>query len=201
MTKPRGSTPKALRTREAIEAAARELFAINGFDRTTVRDIGVRAGIDPSMIIRYFGSKDALFAQVAAPDLHLPDLGAIASAVIGETLVRHFLDLWEGDGVGGGMPVLLRSAASNDKAAEQLRKMFLTQVFPAVARVGPPETAAMRAGLVASQLLGLALTRYVLMVPPVVMMPPEFIVRTIGATIQRYASGEGLVTNELGQEV
>jgi AcrR family transcriptional regulator len=192
MTKPKGSTPKALRTREAIETAARELFAINGFDRTTVRDIGARAGIDPSMIIRYFGSKDALFAQIAAPDLHLPDLSETDSGVVGETLVRHFLDLWEGGGVGGGMPVLLRSAASNEEAAEQLRKIFATQVFPAIARAGPPETAPMRAGLVASQLLGLALTRYVLKVPLVVMMPPEFIIRTIGATIQRYASGHDL---------
>ena len=198
MTKAKGSTPKALRTREAIEKAARELFAINGFDRTTVRDIGARAGIDPSMIIRYFGSKDALFTQIAAPNLRLPDLAATDSAAIGETLVRHFLDLWEGDGVGGGMPVLLRSAASNDDAAEQLRKIFLTQVFPAVARAGPPETASMRAGLVASQLLGLALTRYVLMVRPVVVMSPDFIVRTIGATIQRYASGEGLAPDGTG---
>jgi len=192
MTKPKGSTPKAHRTREAIAKAARELFAINGFDRTTVREIGARAGIDPAMIIRYFGSKDALFAHVAAPDLNLPDLRATDSAAIGETLVRHFLDLWEGDRLGGGMPVLLRSAASNAEAAEQLRAMFLTQVLPAITRVGPPETAPMRAGLVASQLLGLALTRYVLKVPPVVTMPPEFIVRTIGATIQRYASGEDL---------
>lgn len=193
MTKPKGNTPKATRTRKAIEAAARELFAINGFDRTTVRDIGTRAGIDPSMIIRYFGSKDSLFARVAEPNLQLPDLSAIDSDVIGETLVKHFLDLWEGEVVGGGMPVLLRSAASNSEAAEQLRKIFLTQVFPVVARAGPPDTAPMRAGLVASQLLGLALTRYVVMVPPVVAMTPEFIVRTIGATIQRYASGEDLV--------
>ena len=190
MTKPKGSTPKAIRTREAIESAARELFAINGFDRTTVRDIAARAGIDPSMIIRYFGSIDALFAHVATPKLQLPDLSSIDSSKMGETLVRHFLELWEGDGVGGGMPVLLRSAASNEAAAEQLRQIFLGQVFPAIARAGSPETAAMRAGLVASQLLGLALTRYVLMIPPVVAMPPEFIIHTIGMTIQRYATGE-----------
>jgi len=192
MTKPRGSTPKAIRTREAIQAAARELFAINGFDRTTVRDIGNRAGIDPSMIIRYFGGKEALFAHVAAPNLQLPDLSEILPDAIGETLVRHFLELWEGDAVGGGMPVLLRSAASNDAAAEQLRQIFLRQVFPAVARAGSPQTAAVRAGLVASQLLGLALTRYVLMLPPVVMMSPDLIIRIIGSTIQRYASGQDL---------
>ncbi|WP_294005716.1 TetR family transcriptional regulator [Sphingomonas sp.] len=178
-----------MRTRKAIEAAARELFAIHGFERTTVRDIGARAGIDPSMIIRYFGSKDALFTRVATPDLHLPDLSDFDSATIGEALVRHFLEQWEGAQSGGAMPVLLRSAASNEEAAERLRQIFSAQVFPAIARTGPPETAPMRAGLVASQILGLALARYVLRLPPVVAMPVDVIVRVIGETIQRYASG------------
>lgn len=189
MSKPRGSTPKAIRTRQAIEDAARFLFAANGFDRTTVRDIGARAGIDPAMVIRYFGSKDALFTAVAMPDLHLPDLSGVAAESIGETLVRHFLAQWEGEEGGGGMPVLLRSAASNEDAASRLREIFLTQVFPAIAAAGPPETAPQRAGLVASQLLGLALTRYVVKVPPVVALPLETIVKEVGATIQRYATG------------
>src|SRR5687767_1562010 len=99
------STPKSIRTRQAIEAAARELFAANGFERTTVREIGACAGIDASMIIRYFGSKDALFAAVAMPDLRLPDLGRVAKDEIGESLVRHFLELWEGEQAGGALPV------------------------------------------------------------------------------------------------
>jgi len=189
MTIARRSTPKSVRTREAIETAAKELFALNGFDRTTVRDIGARAGIDPSMIIRYFGGKEALFAHVALPDLQLPDLSQADPATIGETMVRHFLEQWEGEQAGGGMPVLLRSAASNEEAAERLRAMFRDQVFPAIARVGPSETAAMRAGLVASQILGLAMARYVLMLPPVVMMSQDVIVRTVGETVQRYATG------------
>ncbi|MDB5676231.1 MAG: TetR family transcriptional regulator [Sphingomonas bacterium] len=189
MTEPRRTTPKSIRTREAIETAARELFAINGFDRTTVRDIGARAGIDASMIIRYFGSKDALFAHVAMPDLHMPDLSGADPATIGETMVRHFLEQWEGERAGGGLPVLLRSAASNEEAAERLRTIFRDQVFPAIARAGPPETAVTRAGLVASQILGLAMARYVLRLPPVVGMSTEFIVRTVGDTVQRYATG------------
>ena len=188
MDSPRRTTPKSLRTREAIEAAARDLFAINGFERTTVREIGARAGVDPSMIIRYFGSKNSLFARVAMLDLHLPDFGA-DPATIGESIVRHFLEQWEGESAGRGLPVLLRSAASNVEAAERLREMFRAQVFPAIARVGPPETAATRAGLVASQLLGLAMTRYVLDLPPVVAMSMDEIVRTIGDTVQRYATG------------
>ncbi len=178
-----------MRTREAIEAAAKELFARNGFDRTTVREIAARARIDPSMIIRYFGSKDALFALVAAPDLHLPDLSDTDPSKIGETLVRHFLDQWEGEAAGRGMSVLLRSAASNEQAAERIREIFRTQVFPAVARLGTAETAAQRAGLVASQILGLAMARYVLALPPVLALSADFIVRTIGETVQRYATG------------
>jgi len=186
----RRTTPKSIRTREAIETAAKELFSSNGFERTTVRDIGARAGIDPSMIIRYFGSKDALFARVAKPDLHLPDLNGVAVCAIGEAMVRHFLEQWEGDQAGRGLPVLLRSAASNEEAAERLRDIFRAQVFPAIARVGPAETAVVRAGLVASQLLGLAMARYVLRLPPVVAMPADVLIRCIGETIQRYATGQ-----------
>jgi len=189
MTEQHRATPKSIRTREAIESAARELFSANGFERTTVRDIGARAGIDPSMIIRYFGSKDALFARVATPALHLPDLNGVEPSAIGEAMVRHFLEQWEGDQAGRGLPVLLRSAASNEEAAERLRDIFRQQVFPAIARVGPPETAVVRAGLVASQLLGLAMARYVLRLPPVVAMPADVIIRSIGDTIQRYATG------------
>jgi AcrR family transcriptional regulator len=189
MTETRRSTPKSLRTREAITNAARELFSINGFERTTVRDIGARAGIDPSMIIRYFGSKDALFTQVAEPDLHLSDLGEVDSDKVGEAMVRHFLKQWDGDKAGRGMQVLLRSAASNEDAAERLRTIFREQVFPQIARAGPAETAVVRAGLVASQLLGLAMARYVLRLPPVVAMSDDEIISHIGETIQRYATG------------
>lgn len=187
MPKPRGSTAKSIQTRKAIEAAAKELFGANGFERTTLRDIGTRAGIDPSMIVRYFGGKDALFSRVAAPDLQLPALASVAPDSIGETLVRHFLAQWESGA--GGLPVLLRSAASNEDAAARLRDLFRAQVFPMIAAAGPPETAAGRAGLVATQLLGLALTRYVLKLAPVVAMPLETIVSEIGPTIQRYATG------------
>ena len=183
------STPKSLRTRAAIQEAAKTLFAINGYDRTTVREIAARAGIDAAMIIRYFGSKDALFARVVEPDLHIPDLAAADPARVGEAIVRHFLAQWEGGAIGGGLPILLRSAASNEDAGERLREIFRSQVFPAIAALGPPETAIERAGLVASQLIGLAMTRYVLKLPPVVAMSADFIAATIGETVQRYATG------------
>ncbi len=176
---------KSDRTRAAILAAAEALFAARGYERTTVRDIAAGAGIDPSMVIRYFGSKDELFARVAEPDLRIPDLRSVERAEIGETLVRHFLDLWEGE---SGLAILLRSAASNEQAATKLRETFKAQVMPALARAGGKAGAAERAGLVASQMLGLALCRYVLKLPPMVSMSRDAIVKQIGKTLQRYAT-------------
>ena len=177
-------------TRAAILAAAQKLFAGQGYERTTVRDIAAIAEIDPALVIRYFGSKDELFARVAVFDLKLPDLSKIDRSKIGEMLVRHFLSLWEGENAIGGMPIMLRSAASNEVAANKLREVFMGQVLPALSRAGGRSGAAERAGLVSSQLLGLALCRYVLKLPPVVGLSRDTIIREVGQTIQRYATGE-----------
>ncbi|MDO9415743.1 TetR/AcrR family transcriptional regulator [Pararhizobium sp.] len=174
---------KAERTREAILSAARILFAERGYDGATVRDIAARAGIDPAMVIRYFGGKDMLFVQAADLDLRLPDLSDVPGDAIGETLVRHFLAIWETGGAAGGLPVALRSAASNELAAGRLREIFATQVAPALARA-PGIRPGPLAGLVASQLLGLAFCRYVLKLPPVVVIPPETLVIEVGRSVQ-----------------
>ena len=178
---------KSDRTRAAILDAAQKLFAQHGHGRTTVRDIAAKASIDPALVIRYFGSKDELFVRAAAFDLRMPDLSKVKRSQIGDTLIRRFLELGEGF---TGMTVLLRSAASNDYAASRVRELFAAQVLPAFARVGNRADAADRAGLVASQLLGLALCRYILKIPPVAEMSAEEIVKHIGPTIQRYASGK-----------
>jgi AcrR family transcriptional regulator len=180
-------TRKSDRTRAAILDAAQKLFAQHGHGRTTVRDIAAKASIDPALVIRYFGSKDELFVRAAAFDLRMPDLSKVKRSQIGDTLIRRFLELGEGF---TGMTVLLRSAASNDYAASRVRELFAAQVLPAFARVGSRADAAERAGLVASQLLGLALCRYILKIPPVAEMSAEEIVKHIGPTIQRYASGK-----------
>jgi len=178
---------KSDRTRAAILDAAQKLFAQHGHGRTTVRDIAAKASIDPALVIRYFGSKDELSVRAAAFDLRMPDLSKVKRSQIGDTLIRRFLELGEGF---TGMTVLLRSAASNDYAASRVRELFAAQVLPAFARVGSRADAAERAGLVASQLLGLVLCRYILKIPPVAEMSAEEIVKHTGPTIQRYASGK-----------
>jgi AcrR family transcriptional regulator len=155
------------RTRAGILRAARERFAAEGYDRTTIRAVAADADIDPSMVMRYFGSKAQLFEAALTIDLRLPDLAGVPSAELPRLLVRHFLDRWESDPADDALLVLLRSAVTNEHAAARTHDIFAGQVAPALASALGPELAARRAGLVAAQLLGLALTRYLLRLPAV----------------------------------
>ena len=184
-----GKTAKAERTRAAILKAAQELFAEFGYERATVRDVAARAAIDPAMVMRYFGSKDELFARATVVDLKLPDLTQITPPQFGDALIRHFLDVWEGPSSNGSLTILLRASASNDEIAAKTRGVFAGQVMPMLAQVADRAEFAVRAGLISSQLLGLALCRYVLKVPPVVAMTPEQIIKGVGPVLQRYITG------------
>ncbi len=188
--RPTKSTAKSARTRAAILKAAQELFAAQGYERATVRDIAARAAIDPAMVMRYFGSKEALFARATAFDLRLPDLTAVARARIGATLVAHFLDVWEGPRSTGSLASLLRAAASNEDAAATIRTIFGGQVVPMLLQVVPPSELPARAPLVATQILGLAFARYVIKVPPLVALSRAELIRLLGPTMQRYVVGK-----------
>jgi AcrR family transcriptional regulator len=183
-------SPRSEKTRAAILAAARRRFAADGFERTTIRGIAADAGIDPSMVIRYYRSKNGLFAAAADLDLRLPDLASAPREELGETLVRHWVALWEGGPPDELLIVLLRSAVTNEGAAEQLRTVFGAQVAKAVAAVvDDPAEAPARAGLVATQMLGLALCRYILRLPPVVALDVDALVAGVSPTVQRYLTG------------
>ena len=178
-------TKKSDRTRAAITEAARQLFRDRGYERTTVRDIAAAAEVDPALVIRYFGSKDQLFAHSAEIRLDFPDVAALPRDEIGAVLARHFLRLWEDEGAASGLPILLRSAASNETAAELMRQVFREQVVTMVQRLVPGEDAAERAALVSSLLLGVALSRYILKLPPLADLPAEELVARVGGMIQR----------------
>jgi AcrR family transcriptional regulator len=169
-------------TKAVILAAARERFAESGYERATIRAIAADANIDPSMVMRYFGSKDQLFAAAADFDLQIPDLAGVDRADLGARLVDYFIKRWERD---EALVVLLRSSTSNANAAERMRQIFAGQLTPAIAGINPvqPER---RASLVATQMLGLALCRYVLRLPPIVEMSHDETVSWLGPTVQRY---------------
>jgi len=177
-------------TRAAILAAARRRFAADGFERTTIRAIAADAGIDPSMVMRYYGSKDGLFSAAADLDLQLPDLAAVPREQLGETLVRHWVERWEGGSSDELLIVVFRSAITNEAAAERLRTVFGAQVAKAVATIVDDRAeAATRAGLVSTQMLGLALCRYILRLAPVVALDLDTLIATVSDTVQRYLTG------------
>ncbi|WP_433012971.1 TetR/AcrR family transcriptional regulator [Kribbella sp. CA-294648] len=118
------------RTRAGILTAARERFAADGYERATIRAIAADAAIDPAMVMRYFGSKEKLFAAAAEFDLRLPDLSRLPREEVGAALTNHFLDRWEED---DSLQALLRASVTNAAAAERMRQLFAEQLAPLIA--------------------------------------------------------------------
>jgi AcrR family transcriptional regulator len=175
---------KSQRTRAAILVAARDLFARTGYDRTTVRDIAAEAKADPALVIRYFGSKGALFASAVEIDLRLPNFAAAPRRALGRSIAAHFVALWEDQRTGDPLKILLRTASVNEEASAKIAEIFVTQVVPAL---GKGAIAKERAALVTSLLLGVALARYVLKLPPLASMKPadltDLLASALGASL------------------
>lgn len=186
MTTSNGGVRKSDRTRAAILAAARERFGQHPYDQASLRAIASDAGIDPAMIVRYFTNKETLFAAAVDVDLRLPDLRAVPVRRRGEALALHFVEQWEGPERNEALPIIVRSAVGHEIAAEHVREVFASQVRRAIVQASGPKGARTRAGLVSSQLLGLAIARYVIKLPGVADMSSEDLVRYVAPTLQRY---------------
>src|SRR5687768_11853807 len=155
-------------TKAAILAAARARFAAEGYRSASIRAVARDVGVDAALVVRYFGSKPGLFAAATDIDLLIPDLTDASAGERGERLVAHFLSRWDaGTPEGQVLLIMLRSAASDAAAAAGMRDLFAHQLVPALSRLITDESEVpQRAALVASQLLGLALARSVLELPP-----------------------------------
>ena len=175
-------------------AAAREAFADRGYDGASIRGIAAAAGVDPALVHHYFGTKDALFlAAVQAPidpDELLPGVLAAAPHERGEAVVRMVLRAWDGPAQ-PAILALVRSAVNHEWSARLLREFVLTKIIRRV--VGsfdmPVEEREARGALVASQVIGLVLTRYVLKLEPNASASPDALAAAVGPTIQRYLTG------------
>jgi hypothetical protein len=79
---------------------------------------------------------------------------------------------------------------TNETVAERMRTIFAAQLAPVIAKLsGDAPDALVRASLASSQVLGMALCRYVLAFPPLVTMSRDEVVEWIGPTLQRYLIG------------
>ena len=180
---------KSERTKLAILDAARAHFATRGFDATSIRAVAADASIDPAMVMRYFGSKQDLFAAAVDVDLALPDLTKVLKTRRGLALTEHFIRRWEGDLSDDVLVLLLRSAVTSDRAAERLRSVFADQLIEMLRPLVDASQLHRRAGLISSQMLGLALTRYLVPLPAVQNQSPDQLIEDLSPTIQRYLHG------------
>jgi AcrR family transcriptional regulator len=186
----RGRRPGAPRTRETILEAARRRFAAAGYEASSLRAIAADAGVDPALVVHYFGSKDRLFvAALQLPEALPAVLAATATGRSGsavEALLRAFLALVDSDPSRNAMLALVRSAVSNEGAAAMLREYFAAELLPGVAALSPAGDAPLRASLVASQLIGLAAARHVVRLAPLASAEADVIVSLMVPAMERY---------------
>ena len=193
MTVSRGRRPGAPDTRAEVLAAARTSFAEKGFRGTTIRAVAAAAGVDPALVHHYFGTKDDLF--VAALQIPVDPREVLAPVVAagpdgaGERLLRTFLSVWDDPELQPGLVALARSMMADDTAG-LVRDGFLPVVVGPVLAGLVADRPEVRVPLVASQVIGLIVARYVLALPPLAQMPAEDVVARMGPTLQRYLTGD-----------
>jgi AcrR family transcriptional regulator len=182
------------RTRAAILVAARRLFATEGADGTTVRAVAQAAGVDPALVLHYFGSKDGLFeAAIEWPvDMNVAAERIFASGLegLGERLVRFFVEQWEDEATRHPLEIILRGALRRESEGRLLTEFAHDQLIGRLAAMLRGPDADLRASLVLSTLLGLAAARYILKVPGLADRTADEVVAMVGPTVQRYVSGD-----------
>jgi AcrR family transcriptional regulator len=189
----RGRRPGAPDTRAEVLASARASFAEKGFRGTTIRAVAASAGVDPALVHHYFGSKDDLF--LAALEMPVDPREVLAPVVAqgpdgaGERLLRTFLSVWDDPGTQVQLLAVVRSVLSAD-GATLLKEGFIPVVVGPVLAQLVTDRPEVRIPLVASQVVGLIVTRYLIALPPMAQMQAEEVVARIGPVIQHYLTGD-----------
>jgi AcrR family transcriptional regulator len=198
-TKRRGRRQGEPVSRDAVLAAAKKRFATDGYEKTTLRAIAKDAHVDPSMLLYLFGSKLELFRESLRLII---DPQVLVSALteedgdVGTRMVRVYLRIWESPDTGPSMVAMLQSATSNSDAHEAFRTFMQSYVLTAVSGVlGGGERARLRAMLAATNLVGTAVLRYVMKIPPLATLSDEDVVRLIAPSVTRYLTADA---DELG---
>ncbi len=189
-----GRRPGTADTRGRILAAAREAFAARGLDGATVRDVASRAGVDPALVHHYFGSKQRLFMAAMEFPVDVAEVFAGLAAgprdVLGERMVRTIVEIWDRPAVRLLLLGITRSATTDPVAAVMFRDVLVDGPLRAISHVLDTPDAGLRATLVGTQLMGLAMARYVARLEPVASMDAATVAALIGPTLTRYLTGD-----------
>lgn len=181
--------------KQRIVEAARDNFMRDGYERATVRRIAADAGVDVAMVYYFFGNKEGLFSAsvLTGPEHPLHQLATLlddGAELIGERLVRRFVEHWDEGGVFEPLLTLWRSASIQPQARKMLHDALAGPMAERVAAEFGVADAVLRVELVASHLMGLAFARYQLKIEPIASTPVDDLVAFVGPTVQRYLTGE-----------
>ncbi|MFE5336468.1 TetR family transcriptional regulator [Isoptericola sp. NPDC056573] len=190
----RGRRPAGQETREVVLAGARQEFLERGYEAASVRSVARRAGVDPGTVRHWFGDKTHLFtASLGLVDI---DPAAIVRAAaegpvesLGERLVRSVVEVWDTDY--GETVRLVVPAVMSDPGLRALLPQFLgAELLGPLVRRLDVDDARLRTALVASQMVGVLLTRFLVPIDPLATLPPARVAALVGPTVQRYLTGD-----------
>ena len=194
-----GRRPGPNSTRDQILRAARRRFSETGYDRATFRTIATDAGVDPALIVQFFGSKQDLFAAATTSPVTLAELSAEPAedpnAGPGLRLARLLMRWLEDEGARQALLGRIRSAASEPAAADSVREMIGAQLTD-FARLMQGDRPDIRASLLATQFLGMVFARYIVRVEPLASMDGEEIANSLGPTFDLYLAGPSTPPND-----
>ncbi len=173
--------------------AAREAFAETGWAGTTIRAVARAADVDPALVYHYFDSKEGLLdAATNPPARWLEDVARTWTAPVdelGEALLRLMLGAWADEETGRVLRAVLQTAAHEPATREKLRRVVEGQLM-GVSQLGVDDRdRKVRSGLVSSQIMGLAMMRYIWQIEPLASMGEDELVAAIAPNLQRYIDG------------
>ena len=180
-------------TKETIRAAARALFAERGFVNASVRDIGRAAGVDPALVVRYFGSKDRLFLEV------MTMTGALARSIegpldgLGLAIVHHLLSGSESTRL---VYTALMRAADRPEVREHLAVATTANLVDPIARRLSGPDARLFAALIAAQVTGLLQMLWIVEDPELTSRPIDEVIQLYGAIVQRLVDSNSQRTSD-----
>ncbi|MGV9245215.1 TetR/AcrR family transcriptional regulator [Streptomyces sp. NPDC003710] len=190
-----GRGPRGERGAQAdrILAAARRSFAERGYSGTSLRAVALAADVDPTLVNYYFSNKMGLLkAALEPPEAFGESIAEAAKVPLeerGRAFVEAALSMWDDPATSEILRSIILAASHEPFAMERLRAVFSALVLQVVSASLPGDEAGLRSDLVATQIVGLAMTRYVWAVDRIADMPREQVVRLIGPVVQHYLTG------------
>jgi AcrR family transcriptional regulator len=189
-----GRRPGPSGTREAIEETARKLFAELGYERTSLRQIALQAGVDPALVSHFYGKKRDLFLAVV--ELPVEPATVIGRVLDGDKdsaglrLAKFILEVLDDEVRRQPMIGMVRAATAEPEAAKLVRDFLARKIIAPIAEGLGSADADYRAALVMSQVNGFAMARYVIGLEPLANRSNEQLAADLGVTLQRYLLGD-----------